>query len=890
MGIIPTFRIALYSTVALLPMTALGVQTAHAQTAPRQYSIESQDLGSALRALGVQSGADVVFDPALVSGKRSGRVSGKHSAEDALRAMLRGTGLSFKRTASGGFAIAVPFGGNGVQATSSVGDARATAQSGEPSAPESTADIVVTGTAIRGIAPVGANLRTVDSEAIRRSGYTTTEQLLQALPENFRGGAAGASADQTFSSGSNAGYNTNRGSGVNLRGLGNNATLVLVNGHRVVPTALGYFTDISTIPLLSIDRIEVLTDGASAIYGSDAIAGVVNIILRQHNTGVETSTRYGMATEGGTSTFGSTLQAGTSWDSGWASLGVDYTQQSDLSTAERDITAALLRPNSIFPAQRQWSAIGNFRQDVGNHFALFGDGEYASTHREYFYTGSATNSNQYHADIQRWTVNVGGAFHFSTSGELSYTFSSGSGDESNAIYRLTGSSPASLYSLTTDRPSFSEHRVAFGDALFDLPGGPVKLAIGATFRREEDRNSSQNPPAAPGEHDPRRTVKAVYGEIALPIIGDTSNIPLIHKLTASFALRYSDYSDFGGTTNPKVGLSWFPTKALELRGAYSTSFRAPAVGNELTASQIGTTGVFIASFLPATGSGNIPVVYLLGGKPGLQPEKAKNFTVGAIYKPPFLNGVRISLNYYRISYTNQLSSIPFSNAILRNPAFAPVVTQLSNAQVQTLVSGYIQNGVPLFNGTGGAFGSDPVSQATYVIDGRTQNLSSLTTSGFDLDAQATTKLGEVTLNTDLAVTYITHLSTRLTPAAPEFDITNTVGNPARLRARLSQTATYANLSGTLTGNITNGYSDTSSPLLNSIPAYLTVDAVLSYVLPEGIGGLLRKTRLSISASNLFDRHPPYINSGSIFFTGVHYDSANANPMGRYVTLSLTKAW
>src|SRR6185312_10051286 len=111
------------------------------------------------------------------------------------------------------------------------------------------------------------------------------------------------------------------GTGVNLRGLGNAATLVLVNGHRVAPgNTAGNFVDISMIPLYAVERIEVVTVGASAVYGADAVGGVVNIILGRNLDGAETRARYGSVTSGSTTErqVGQTL--GHGWDTGTVQL------------------------------------------------------------------------------------------------------------------------------------------------------------------------------------------------------------------------------------------------------------------------------------------------------------------------------------------------------------------------------------------------------------------------------------------------------------------------------------------------------------------------------------------------------------------------------------------
>src|SRR6185436_13049137 len=128
----------------------------------------------------------------------------------------------------------------------------------------------------------------VDKEKLQSAGITNVGDILQKIPA--QGNAINA-------------QNNNGGDGstrVNLRSLGTNRTLVLLNGRRVVPSGLGAddSVDFGTIPLAMIERVEVLKDGASAIYGSDAVAGVVNVITRSNFNGTEASLYTGTSQKG----------------------------------------------------------------------------------------------------------------------------------------------------------------------------------------------------------------------------------------------------------------------------------------------------------------------------------------------------------------------------------------------------------------------------------------------------------------------------------------------------------------------------------------------------------------------------------------------------------------
>jgi len=176
----------------------------------------------------------------------------------------------------------------------------------------------VTGSRLRQIDVEGPSpLLTFDRPFIEATGLATTEEFLRTLPQNFTGASAGRAGvvndENPLLFARNAGQ-----SGVGLRGLGSNSTLVLINGRRAPLSGRGNngttppqgFFDINTIPMGMIERIEVLTDGASAIYGTDAIGGVVNIILRRDFNETELRTRFGGTWHGGGFERGATLTHG----------------------------------------------------------------------------------------------------------------------------------------------------------------------------------------------------------------------------------------------------------------------------------------------------------------------------------------------------------------------------------------------------------------------------------------------------------------------------------------------------------------------------------------------------------------------------------------------------
>jgi iron complex outermembrane receptor protein len=194
--------------------------------------------------------------------------------------------------------------------------------------------VEVTGTHIKRTDMEGpSSVLVIDREKIDQTGSTTVSELLRRLPMNY-----GESFDEKFSYGFSPGS-----SGMSMRGLGQENTLVLLNGQRLANYGFAQniadtFVNLNSIPLSAIERVEILKDGASAIYGSDAIAGVINIILRKDYEGTEIAATYG-----GTS-YGDGNEAILSLISGWntaksnLTFVLDYLNRSSISRADRDFS------------------------------------------------------------------------------------------------------------------------------------------------------------------------------------------------------------------------------------------------------------------------------------------------------------------------------------------------------------------------------------------------------------------------------------------------------------------------------------------------------------------------------------------------------------------------
>lgn len=286
------------------------------------FDIAGGALPGALARYAEQARVQLIYPPELAAGRTATPLRARLSARAALERLLAGTGIAIRQVDSGVFML-----GPGPTTSSVAGDGGPQAEAAD------NAQIVVTGSHIRGAGPAASPTRTVTREDVRRNGYGSIAQALQAVPGNF-GGMATEQSALSFSD--RSGNNIALASGINLRGLGPQATLVLVNGRRIAGAGmLGDFADISSISLGALDRVEMVTDGASAIYGSDAVAGVVNILLKQRFDGLETHLRAGGVTSGHARELQFSQTVGKTWDRGSFLVSYEYQLRTALRSADR---------------------------------------------------------------------------------------------------------------------------------------------------------------------------------------------------------------------------------------------------------------------------------------------------------------------------------------------------------------------------------------------------------------------------------------------------------------------------------------------------------------------------------------------------------------------------
>src|SRR5690242_17615235 len=302
-----------------LALMALRIPAAWAAGPTVDFNLPAEPFTQAVLDFSHQSGLSAIYGLTPQMEKLITRpAQGQMSSSDALTQMLQGSGFTFE--------FDTPHSVLYESGARTAAPAVAPAAQDQVLAPAALQagqleQVDVTGSLIRGVQGVIAPLVYVKRQQLSEAAYATVEDALYSLPIASLNGAR-----------EDLGLNNNfqYGAGIDLRGLGVGATLVLIDGHRQPLAGLtGDFVDVSTIPWSAVERIEVLPDGASALYGSDAVAGVVNIIMRDNFDGADTQVRYGTAVGGRREVMASQL-LGTHWSRGHAMLSYEYSDTTAL--------------------------------------------------------------------------------------------------------------------------------------------------------------------------------------------------------------------------------------------------------------------------------------------------------------------------------------------------------------------------------------------------------------------------------------------------------------------------------------------------------------------------------------------------------------------------------
>ena len=861
--------------------------------------------------------------------------------------------------------------------------------------PQKVEKIEVTGSNIKRVdAETTSPITIITAEEIKRSGATSVQELLNNLSIAQGGSLNDISGGNGFSPGTAT---------IALRGLGSQSTLTLLNGRRISPAAFNdpntgqsVITNLNSIPATAIERIEVLKDGASAIYGSDAIAGVINIILRKDFTGALVGATVTQNFDGEFQTrqvnvalgFGDLardkynvfvnyerferdpvlIRDNDNVDDRYAFTGGNppglnrrtifstfsfpgnYVRESRPGSGNYNVVV-LARPGCNIVVSgacryNQWDDLeqsGKTVRDTGYARGSYDFSASLSAFAEVSYskatntfTGAPpignpstttflTNSGQQlrfglvlpigHPD-NPFATPIGLRYRFV---ELGRSQDISKTEDTRSLVGLKGTAgrwdweSAFLYNTSEQRSSggrllrFPEVQQAINDgslrfngtmnqAMIDrissrftnkgksttsiadlkgsteigsLPGGPIGVAAGLEFRKDElvitpDDNITNSRFVGLGASfaNGSRRVSSAFLEAALPIS---------KTVEGTLAARYDRYSDYGSSTNPRVGIKWKALPTLALRANYSTGFRAPSL------SQISTSAVRAFQAIgadplrcPVTGDDadcTRTVAAQIQFNPNLQPEKSKSQTVGFIWDVSKDTGV--TMDYFKIRRNNEIDRFSsafvvarqfrgearFAGSVLRDPnplSWLPGVP--NSGPIQTVVRQYL-------------------------------NLGGTEVSGIDLDIAHRLNLGEMgKLTLGLSSTYNMSSKFAREKSDPLVDSIGGVNTP-RVRGNFAATWEYRDWTFGARYNYVGQYAYRDGfgtcedylgaaaianvPGICTTRSWQTIDTNVSY---SGFKNLV----LRLVIRNIGDYKPPFDYNAS---TQLGYNTAYHNPLG-----------
>jgi iron complex outermembrane receptor protein len=843
----------------------------------------------------------------------------------------------------------------------------------------------------------GSSLRRVDAETALPVTIIKAEDLIKQGVTTAEGAVARIAANQTQQNVTQSiGATTGGQATADLRGLGGNGnkTLVLLNGRRVANHAFDSGSaDLNAIPLSAIDRIEVLRDGASAIYGTDAIGGVINFILRRDFQGVEVSYENQAPQAAGGDINRATLAAGfgsLTKDRFNVLATVDWRDQKVVEAAARpfaatgilngDITGGTsgssfpgdlsgfepslpnCAPPSSIPNEAGTACRYDFTRDIDivpandqltmllrGAFALPGDhvisAEYLRAENNvttrvapapvshFLPVGTATipagappatnfpglgdgyianwrqvpagkRTSTSETTTERWVLEANGTFagfdYRAAFGNSKNESTEGTADGytnnsiiaagvANGTINPFGPQSAAGAALINSAKLNGATTVGEGDVdffdfrlnrdLFQMQNGTVAGAFGMEFRKEKygfvatDLTAELPSLGVDPDSDTsgERDVKAAFFEF---------NLPILKNLEMTFAGRWDDYSDFGNTFNPKIGVRYQPIREILLRGSWNTGFRAPTMYDIYQPASLTFTADPYDDPLLCPGGTAVPgasagvvcgqqVLQRQGGPVGagrpaasLQPEESETFTIGAVFEP--VAGVTLGIDYWNIKLEKQISGLAEQAIFGDAGKYASRFVRCSQISAAERANIDACLNFPTF---------DPIAY----IDTPTENLGDLNTSGVDVSFNwriGTTPYGAWSIGLD--GTYVDKYEYQR-EIGGEFVQNAGVYADASPVFRWQHVAQVNWSAGNWAANVTNlyrsGYVDQDPQF--SVRSYQLWDTSVTWTGVKNLG-------LTFGIKNLLNEDPPVSVQGTTFQRG--YDPRYTNPLGRTYTV------
>jgi len=490
--------------------------------------------------------------------------------------------------------------------------------------------------------------------------------------------------------------------------------------------------------------------------------------------------------------------------------------------------------------------------------------------------------------------------------------------------------------------TFNQFRVVVQGDLFDMPAGPLQIAIGGEQMWQEQQfklsGGNNTGPTTTGSgyrvFNFDRDITSAFAEVAIPLVASEWDIPALNKLDLSVSVRYDDFSDVGDTTNPRYALNWNITEGFRVRANYAESFVAPPIAVIGDASQ----GYLYASgSVTSTGTLNVPVALypdvvnvpgavevntntpctsgstsctigqnnsamrrqLGGGFSQMGPQFGESYSFGIDLMPAAWEGFRASVTYFNNDFTGGVNSpSPASITASGSPLLQLCPTPTGCTQQQILEFANVANGATI--------GGTIPANVYYMIDQSARNWLNLSIDGYDAQIDYTFNMGDrVNARVGASGTYFTGYD-QFFGTNPSFSVLNTSGfngvfSSIQKKARSYFGVDVAKFSADVYWNWIGEYNNwggsTVTPLTrdangnpdgggDTVDATNTFDLNLAYRFD--LGGTIEELSVSLNVRNITDEDPPFFNGNQGGFMGGAwgYDNYTANPVGRLVTLGI----
>ncbi|MCC4595400.1 TonB-dependent receptor [Xanthomonas campestris pv. phormiicola] len=851
----------LCNALAAILITGAAINSAAAQpdASVTQFEVPAQSAGTALNAFAAQADITLVFSPDVVSGIETTTLEGQYTTEEGLRRMLEGTGLTWQKARDGAIAISKAVERGGEQA-----------ETGE----QTLETITVTGTRIRGGVSASPTI-TMDERQFKEEGFTDLGDVIRSIPQNFRGGQnPGVNLGATAGSSNNR--NESGGSSLNLRGLGPDATLTLLNGRRLSYDSLNQAIDISAIPIEAVERIEIVPDGASAIYGSDAVGGVANVILKRDFDGVVVGALYGDSADGGLERHDYTVTAGAAWESGGLIGTFKKSSTDPIFAAQRAYTQSMVDPSTLYNGSKLNSGLISAYQRLGERVELKLDA--LRTVRQ------ASSSNPYPTyyfanHSESTTTLLAPALEISLQRDWMLGFgasrSRGENVFLNNLVRNGSASPSSAGCYCNDTVTWE---IGSEGPLVSFGSREVRLAVGVGGRRDEYANRSF---LSSSDFEGEQRNRYAYAELSWPVIGSDNARPGVQRLEFSVAGRAEDYDSFGRVTTPKLGVIYDPVEDITLKASWGRSFKAPTLNQRFFGKY---TYLWRANQLGCTSCAATDTVLMsFGANQDLEPERARTWTVSLAFHPETLPDLNTEITYFSIDYRQRVA-YPFSNILtsLRNPAdYSEFISYDPTLdQQQQLISTYNE---AFYNQTSTTY--DP-NRVIAIVSAQYTNVARQKAKGLDLTGSYRFDFAPGQLAVRGGVSWI-DLSQQNLAGQDAFDLSGKIYFPAKFNGRLGAVWSQAGLSLSAFANYTSGVTNNVTAVAENGASFTTFDTTARYEI-QANNRALAGLAFELSVTNLFNRAPPTITQPNSRFAP--FDSTNYSAIGRYVTMAISKTW